>query len=1550
MAELTPIPPDQPTTTTPQHSGWHIVRWLVSAIAMLLILALLTVGYLVSTDNGSRLLLNWVMTRQGLITYKYHGGNILRGLSLSDIHVQVKQTEVNIDHAKVRLGWRALLKKQLHFMTAEVGTVDVINHAPPNDEPFKFNELKLPFTLVLDDANLKKLHIKSAKSNINFYDVNLHNAEWSGVKIQFVDSSFRMEKLNANKATGYIELNKKYPLNLTGIVRIPALQGLNMKQISVAAHGDVDTLKVGVASATPDIIAGYVILHPVQKHTPMLGKLSWVNFRMPFAQQQQLFSKAGSIAFNGTSNGLNLKLISDIVGKNIPQGQYQLDGYTDFKRLDITQFMAQTMGGQINLTGNIGWKDGLHWDIAGAAAGLNPRDPHVPQSIQPFLPPNLDASLVIKGQRGSDTHTQTSDINAEIKFKHFEKWQLHALQSVPIVTKANPNVIADTKIDATQPVKAPSTVPWMVNIHWQDFNRAVPYIGWLNSQQGQAQLAIGGNKGHDIQLSTQVAAHDGNVLPVGRYQALLNINNSLMTIKDFRFNPLAYTQAQSHAQPQQLSAQGTVQLPNKNLPLKWNARLNAQHFNPQLISDKAPLNFVNGSLNTSGYQKDNQYIIQLSNINLNGQIVQDPKTVKTQNVSLDGASTIALIMPKNHRTQSKNQTPQQGLQGFAVRYNGHLKAQNYSQGPLRLNLSGTPKLLNISELYHQGAAGLIHAKGKVDLSDGIAWNLQAQLEQFKPQFFNAKVNGNLSGQFATHGQWSAQYKNLVVQNLNLRGTLNGKPLLGQGNLAVNFKDKKPQQFNANDLVISYAGNVIHANGTGQRMQVAVNAQHLAEVYEGLHGNVQGFLTVQAQPQLHVQANLIGQNVGFRDTVNINTLRLVGTIPTGTTPTQFVANLNGIKNGNRVIDQAQVLMQGNRQAHLIKFSIQNKQAQFYSQLAGGLTAQNDWLGQLQQGSLKSKYAAVRQLQPATLIYRNIQQQVSVGAHCWANQARMQGQLCLSQPLVASKANGAISVTLKDIELSDFTALMPSGFSMQGRLNGYSHIVWQNSQPMRMESVLTTQNGKIGLSGDEDTDVPPATLDYRQIRLTADTLPQGLSLRINANTEQLGTAFADVLIGNQPQHKTLTGSVALDQIKLSVFRPFIKDARVLDGNLSAAGTIAGTLQQPQFNGEIRLKDGRFALISAPVNLTNIQVSSSIRGSQAVIAGGFNAGRGVGQITGQADWSNVPLIRLSLKGQDLLVAQPPTISASVTPKIDVEIRPTLKQLNANGTVNVPRAVILMPESSADVIATSPDVRIVRDGVDQLAILKAAKPWDIRANIAVTLGDAVVFRGFNSSIPLVGKLNLTQRGRELAMQAHGAIGAGRQVKIEAYGQSLDLNRAIARFGGELSSPTLDIDATKSIQNNKVGVRVTGTASRPTINIYNDAGLSEQEALNALLTGHISSSSAGTNTEGFKSDVNNTIAAAGLSLGLGGTRALTNSIGRSFGLSGLALDAQGTGNDTQVSLTGYITPDLYLRYGVGIFTPVNKLTLRYQVNRRMYIEASSSVERAVDIFYNWRY
>ena len=706
--------------------------------------------------------------------------------------------------------------------------------------------------------------------------------------------------------------------------------------------------------------------------------------------------------------------------------------------------------------------------------------------------------------------------------------------------------------------------------------------------------------------------------------------------------------------------------------------------------------------------------------------------------------------------------------------------------------------------------------------------------------------------------------------------------------------------------------------------------------------------MQSQPRLQATANFAVDQFSVNNIFSVRKLRLQGELPTSeNTPTLMTASMENLRSGNRGIEQGQISLAGTRQAHILKLEAENKLSKFYVQLAGGLNAQNDWMGQIQKGDFDSLRTHLAQRQNAAVIYQHRTSELYVGAHCWMSQ---QSQLCFDQPIRVSKTKANASFVTQNLDLNDFSAFMPEGLAITGKVNGYAKAAWAKGQKPKIDAHLVTRDGVIGLAADDPQDIG-STLRYEQVAVVAKSIAEGLKLRIDVKTPEIGTGYANVLIDPYTKNMPMRGEIAFDQVQLKVFKPFIADVRSMAGILSFAGKINGTLTSPLLTGEMRLKDGAISMISLPVNLTNVQVYSSIRQDQASINGAFNSGGGVGRLTGSVDWKNDPRIQLNLNGKDLLIRQAPLITAMITPDVSLDVLPFQKKLSLKGRVDVPRALISMPEVSAPVVNVSSDVRVVHEGQDQLALLRSARPWDIRADLELNLGDRVIFQGFNSRIPLIGRLYLSQRGLETAMRANGAIGVSQRVKIEAYGQSLDLNRAIARFNGPISNPTLDMDANKNVQGSMVGFRVTGTASSPNIQVYNDAGLSEQEALNALITGRINEGTSGlSQTESFKSDVNNTIAAAGISMGLGGTRALTNQIGRTFGLSGLALDAQGTGDDTQVSLTGYITPDLFIRYGVGVFTPVNKLTLRYQMNKRLYLEASQALERAVDIFYNWRF
>ncbi|HNB20126.1 MAG TPA: translocation/assembly module TamB domain-containing protein, partial [Agitococcus sp.] len=245
-----------------------------------------------------------------------------------------------------------------------------------------------------------------------------------------------------------------------------------------------------------------------------------------------------------------------------------------------------------------------------------------------------------------------------------------------------------------------------------------------------------------------------------------------------------------------------------------------------------------------------------------------------------------------------------------------------------------------------------------------------------------------------------------------------------------------------------------------------------------------------------------------------------------------------------------------------------------------------------------------------------------------------------------------------------------------------------------------------------------------------------------------------------------------------------------------------------------------------------------------------------------------------------------------------------------------------------------------------------DINADINLRMGDNVVFNGFGVQSKLTGELKL-QEQKQRGMQAIGEIQLDKEAKYEAYGQKLNIRRGQILFAGSIAQPALDIEAIKEVDSKIVGVRVDGRANSPNLSLFADTPMSQDEMLGYLLLGRplyqdgqltlVNESATGRNDSTL-------LASAALSLGIKSGQGLASGIGTALGVKDVTLDAEGTGDDTRFTVSGYLTPSLYLRYGVGVFTPVNKVTLRYKLNKNLYLEAVSSLESALDLFYNFKF
>ena len=144
------------------------------------------------------------------------------------------------------------------------------------------------------------------------------------------------------------------------------------------------------------------------------------------------------------------------------------------------------------------------------------------------------------------------------------------------------------------------------------------------------------------------------------------------------------------------------------------------------------------------------------------------------------------------------------------------------------------------------------------------------------------------------------------------------------------------------------------------------------------------------------------------------------------------------------------------------------------------------------------------------------------------------------------------------------------------------------------------------------------------------------------------------------------------------------------------------------------------------------------------------------------------------------------------------------------------------------------------------------------------------------------------------------------------------------------------------VGVKVRGNLRTPALTVFSDPGMPQSQQLSWLVLGRDLES----NTSAEEKSAMNE---AAMLLGLSGGEALGKQLGEQLGLDEVSISSEPGGTTTQASLLmgKYLTPELFVSYGIGIFEPVSTLRLLYTLSSRWKLVGEASVlGSAADIFY----
>jgi len=418
-------------------------------------------------------------------------------------------------------------------------------------------------------------------------------------------------------------------------------------------------------------------------------------------------------------------------------------------------------------------------------------------------------------------------------------------------------------------------------------------------------------------------------------------------------------------------------------------------------------------------------------------------------------------------------------------------------------------------------------------------------------------------------------------------------------------------------------------------------------------------------------------------------------------------------------------------------------------------------------------------------------------------------------------------------------------------------------------------------------------------------------------------------NQP----VEASAKLIFKELTIIEALLPDIDRLRGSLTLNLNVDGTLAKPNLSGHADIQDAAVNIPRLGVKIDQVSLhgaSDSENQFKFQLEAHSGDGRltisGVSQLDAASGWPTT----LNINGTEFEVARIPEATVTVSP--DLVVRLKGRSIDIQGDLLVPYAK-LQPRDITTAAQVSNDTIIIDSSE------KPALKWLITTRVNLLLGERVSFFGFGFEGQLSGNLLIEEQAGAL-ITGMGEIIVP-QGRYRAYGQRLDIENGRLLFaGGPLTNPGLDIDAIRKTGNVIAGIHVRGTLKQPELELFSNPAMGQTDMLSYLLLGRPMETASG--EDGAM------MAQASLALGLSGGDQLARAIGDQFGLDEMRVESNDTGDQASLVLGRYLSPQLYVNYGVGLVGSFNTLNLRYQFAERWQLKTQSGESHGVDLMYTF--
>lgn len=791
-----------------------------------------------------------------------------------------------------------------------------------------------------------------------------------------------------------------------------------------------------------------------------------------------------------------------------------------------------------------------------------------------------------------------------------------------------------------------------------------------------------------------------------------------------------------------------------------------------------------------------------------------------------------------------------------------------------------------------------------------------------------------------NGRWKAK-----LQDLTVLGELRGQSLALTGAVESHgngIVEAPELYFAVGNNTFEFSGKADFAKDIPELdFKTKIDAPDFGLVDPNLLGSVKGTLAVTGTTRLPViNADLTARNIDYFGTT-LKRGHLTGRMRSRDVVSgRLTLQLTDFKTQGVDIRKATIELRGNELRHNLTvhtegtpISVDAKISGIYERMLG------NWAGALAELKVKTAYGPVTLEKPMRLAYVPDLNRANVSKACLAH---THARLCLENDLkidLTNRSDLRILIGLPKFDLAFIKQYFPGRFVADG-------IIKANADVTLPAGLSELPRGRVTVRAQDIStkyrmDLSDLKVGFNSVQLSFANAKDSIEGNWKIDIKDNGDIEGSLRMSDLFNIRTVDGTLKFVAVDATLVNSFLSPGESAEGQWFGNLRFAGTLEEPLIYGRTGLFNAKLDSTKLPFEMLPSDIKLTFNGNSSTLEGHLKTPQGEVALNGSADWRTIGEGKaiVTTKGSNLRVTLPPDIEFDLTTDVTCEASSDLIKLD--GAISIPWAKVSVSKLPASAVDVSDDVvRLDRPRAKKKA---ASKPIPIESNLRIHIGDDVRVEAMGLKARLTGNLNVIQDNGTLGLTGQISVPTG---SFKAYGQDLLVRRGEFHFVGAVANPLLDLEAIRNPDRTAddviAGIRVTGSVDSPQVAVFTDPAKSETEALSYLIRGE------GLDPSG---DSDNTmITSALINLGLSQGSHVFESLGDAVGISGLGFETEGVGDSSQLVVSGYVLPGLKVKYGVGIFDSLATLTLRYRVIPRLYVEAVSGVDQALDLLYSFEF